>query len=71
MSDLTSDILDVLQRLNRPAELEEISFRVRSTPPLVEEQLAKMVAAGLVRQLGRTYAINDQAKSSRFKSIYS
>ena len=71
MSDLTTAILDVLRRLDRPAELEEIAFRVRSTSSLVEEQLAKMVDAGLVNRLGDTYAINDQARSSRFKSIYS
>ena len=70
-SDITKAILNVLQRLNRPTEVDEIAFRVRSTYTVVKELLDKLLEAHLVTKIDSRYAIADNAKSSILESIYS
>lgn len=69
-TDMSGVILDVLQGFGRPADVEEIAFRVRTTTSMVEDQLQIMVANGLVNREGNAYSINNKARSSGFARAY-
>jgi predicted transcriptional regulator len=69
--DLTKPILNVLQKLDRPTEVDEIAFRVRSTPTIVREELEKMEEANLVKKEGGGYSIATSARSSSLEAIFS
>jgi predicted transcriptional regulator len=69
--DITKAILNVLQKLNKPIEVDEIAFRIRSTSTIVMEQLEKLAEAHMVRKSDAAYSIEDTARKSGLALIYS
>ena len=53
--DLSTAILNVLRRLRKPVEVDEIAFRVRSTSTLVQERLDSLYDAKLVKKIDDTH----------------
>ena len=64
--DISAAILNVLKSMRRPAEADEIAFRVRSTPSAVRIELEALLEAKLVKKTDTTYyslAIGEQRLS--------
>ncbi len=70
--DLTTSILNVLNRLKTPTEVDEIAFRVRSTPTIVKEHLELLYDAHLVKKTDDThFEIVKDSNFSSWKSLFS
>jgi len=70
-AELAKRILNVLQRMDHPITIDELSFRIRSTPSVVMEETDKLVEADLVKKEGSGYSIDASARTSRFKASFS
>ncbi|HEX3935801.1 MAG TPA: ArsR family transcriptional regulator, partial [Puia sp.] len=70
-SDIAKPILNILQKLDRPTEVEELAFRLRSTPSVVREELEKLEEAKLVQKENGGYSIVSSARSSSLESLFS
>jgi predicted transcriptional regulator len=66
---LTQSILQILQQLNKPLSVEELSFRTRSTDTLVLHSVNQLLEANVVVKEGELLSLNQREQDYQLKRM--
>lgn len=66
---LTQSILQILQKLNKPLSVEELSFRTRSTDTLVLHSVNQLLEANVVVKEGELLSLNQREQDYQLKRM--
>jgi predicted transcriptional regulator len=66
---LTQAILQLLQQMNKPLSVEELSFRTRSTDTLVLHSVNQLLEAHVVVKEGELLSLNQREQDYQLKRM--
>jgi predicted transcriptional regulator len=66
---LTQAILQILQQMNKPLSVEELSFRTRSTDTLVLHSVNQLLEAKVVVKEGELLSLNHREQDYQLKRM--
>jgi|GEM_PF-1686089 len=66
---LMQAILQILQQMNKPLSVEELSFRTRSTDSLVLHSVNQLLEANVVVKKGELLSLNQREQDYQLKRM--
>lgn len=68
--NVSKAILDILEEQNKPIEIDELAFRIRTTPPRIYEILNRLKEAKVVKQKNDGFVLNKETNEINLLNMY-
>lgn len=68
--NVSKAILDILEEQNKPIEIDELAFRIRTTPSRIYEILNRLKEAKVVKQKNDGFVLNKETNEINLLNMY-